>query len=248
MPVIEGLRYRSCSDVEGCLEGGTSASGAFQRIRERPVQLRVGDVVVFESTAAALAKTADFSSTADEHDPVFVNKMALLYSLDADGDPGNGIQLSAYAHAALTLPPGTQLDFTSDFATFRQDPVAVSVVASATLGDLGVVMPPLDPLQVQETIRQEMFRGYYAGGWDLQFDDASGTLAYTVHANGSVDAPNEPGAFAVTPTSASELLFRRVALTGRTINGHLYANGTGFGTWLDSGGASGRWSATRQAH
>lgn len=111
MPVIKGLRYRSCSQTEGCLEGATAESGAFLRVRERPVQLRIGDVVVFETTAAT----------------------------------------------------------------------------------------------------------------------------------------NELGAFSVTPTSAGELLFRRVTLTGRTINGHLYANGTGFGTWLDSGGASGRWSATRQA-
>lgn len=246
IPAIRGVQYRSCTASGECLSGETSAAGNYERIRDRPVDFRVGDVVLFSADALTRpTKTADFSATGDELDPVFLNKMALLYALDADGNPDNGIALSAHAHAAATLPPGTELDFTLAPEAFRQSPVLALVVTSATLADQGLALPPLDPARVQTTLRQVFFAGYYAGKWTLQFDNAT-SAAYTVHADATVDAPDKPAAFSVPQSSASEVLFQRVDPTGRTLNGRLRADGTGFGTWLDAGGGSGRWTATRQ--
>lgn len=245
MPVIQGMHYVSCPEVEPCLTGESSAEGEFKRVHERPVALGVGDLVVFETEAQALDETAVFSATGDERDPVFVNKMTLLYSLDADGDPRNGIQLSQYAHAALYGT--TEMDFSVDFETFRQDPVVTTAVALATLGDQELMLAPRNPVQVRESIRLAMFEGRYVGEWELSFDDNPANVrGYTVHADGTVDAPDEPGAFAVVPTSANELAFRRTVLNGRILNGELYADGTGSGVWLDTGGASGRWRAARR--
>ncbi len=103
---VEGLAYRTASQ-----QGMTNAKGEFS--------YQLGEEVIFSIGALSLPAVVgmpdispyDIFATGELYDPSVINLARLLQSLDVDGDPSNGIEISASAHDAITV---SSVDFSSE--------------------------------------------------------------------------------------------------------------------------------------
>lgn len=118
---VEGLTYQSGSNPPGT----TDANGTFIYTPGETLTFSVGGVVLGTlPDGAAVITPSDFGAAAE------INIARFLQTLDADGDPSNGIDLTA---AAIALE-GTVLDdavFVSDATTFE---IAIAPALEVALG------------------------------------------------------------------------------------------------------------------
>lgn len=114
---VEGLkfRYKAKGEVPAA-EGVTNAEGEFEYIPGHPIIFSVGNVDLPETIGKSLITPLDLVQTEDIHDPVVVNILRLLQSLDADGDASTGISLS---ESLDTFEPQEPVSFESE--TFEED-------------------------------------------------------------------------------------------------------------------------------
>ncbi|GLX78757.1 hypothetical protein tinsulaeT_20970 [Thalassotalea insulae] len=100
---VQGLNYATASG-----NGMTNAEGEFSYQANETVTFSIGDI----SFSAVLVKNVmtplDIVGTSDINHPEVVNILRLLQTLDFDGDPNNGIQITAAAHSAAQ---GMYIDF-----------------------------------------------------------------------------------------------------------------------------------------
>ena len=99
--VIEGLAYETSSG----LSGFTDQQGAFQYREGDSVTFKVGDVVIGTATPEDMAQSNIFLQDlanvdrSDLNNEYVENMGVFLQSLDADGNPNNGITISNGTHA-----------------------------------------------------------------------------------------------------------------------------------------------------
>jgi hypothetical protein len=124
---VKGLRYSAPSH-----SGETGANGEFQYAAGETVTFAIGNVVIGQATGAAqitpfdLAGIAPPTSSAGIEFGQFRNKAAneavnvavLLQTLDADGDPSNGIVIPDQIH---TLAAAAKINFRQSVSGFSQD-------------------------------------------------------------------------------------------------------------------------------
>jgi len=106
------------------LDGATNNQGQFNYLPGDLIAFKVGDVVLPPVVGRPVITILDFAATTDINNIVVVNIARFLQSLDVDGDPSNGITISAQAHTAAT---GQSLDFSN--ANF--DALANPIIAAA---------------------------------------------------------------------------------------------------------------------
>jgi len=116
---VHGLRYATSTQ-----SGTTDVDGGFDYQSGESVRFWIGDIPLPQVAAAPLMSPLDVFKTDDPFDFAVVNLARLLQSLDADGDPENGIDLTQM-NAALTR--GLEIDFRSQ--TFADD--VVNLVANS---------------------------------------------------------------------------------------------------------------------
>jgi len=126
---VEGVSYAS-----GNLSGETDALGRFQYASGAAVELSIGDIVLGSAQGAPLVTPLDLAAGAtDESHPTVTNLARFLLTLDADGDPANGIRISAAVRAAAA---GQSVDFEQAIAEFDSDPDVDAVLTALGRGPL----------------------------------------------------------------------------------------------------------------
>jgi hypothetical protein len=118
--------------------GVTNTAGEYEYLEGETVSFFIGDILLGTTVAGPVVTVINIVDGAtDATDPVVKNIIRLLVTLDADGDPSNGIDVSA-AQAAAT---GTHISVSSP--TFESDVAALIVAvkgAGATLVDENIAI------------------------------------------------------------------------------------------------------------
>lgn len=123
---VQGLAYSSPSHT-----GTTDAFGRFDYEEGEMVTFSLGSITLGSASTAKAIHVSDLFGDADANDIDTLNLARLLLTLDSDGDPDNGIQLSTEAVTeanSTNFPNG--IDFTSaSFATDVANYIALEGVA-----------------------------------------------------------------------------------------------------------------------
>ncbi len=104
-PAIEGLRFEAVT-----VSGETDTQGRFTQPENETVRFYIGDLDLGDSANPEPLSVFTLSDTAYLTQPALINRARLLYSLDIDDDPTNGIQIHEDAH---TMAQGVSVDFSS---------------------------------------------------------------------------------------------------------------------------------------
>lgn len=108
---VSGVKYETASQ-----SGMTDTQGQYSYLLGETVTFSIGDIVFPSTKAASVVTPLDMVGKTDLTDTSVINILRLLQSLDVDGDPANGIEISATAQSAAT---GLTVDFES--STFDTD-------------------------------------------------------------------------------------------------------------------------------
>ena len=207
---VGGLHFTS-----GSTSGTTAADGSFTYEVGQPVTFTLGGITFGTVNGKGIVTPVDLVPTANpvvpESDPKVLRIAQLLLTVDADGDPSNGISVPAAVQAAAA---GKTFDFTS----------SEGALATFLSGSLGVSTPLVTAAVAQAHLRASIL-GLYVGTWSGTYGSGSttlGTWTLTISANGVmsgsfVDNADGPG----------------------TLNGTLYANSTFLLGTSNSGSATG---------
>ena len=140
--VVQGVRYDAGSGVTGV----TDANGVFDYVEGQSVSFYLGNILL--GTASPIDKPAGLTRVladkivtplelvgvnANLDDPQVLNRVRLLLTLDADGDPNNGIQIASSVVTALQST--SSLDFGTAF-----DPTTILQTASNASGQSMVLV------------------------------------------------------------------------------------------------------------
>lgn len=108
------------------LNGSTNSSGEYTYLPGETVTFFIGDLEFPGVTAANVITPLELAGSDDVTNPVVVNIIRLLQTLDQDGNPDNGIQITDAAKAVAT-----QVDFTLDEAAFAASEAVTTLISSA---------------------------------------------------------------------------------------------------------------------
>ncbi len=109
---VEGLQFRLGDELRLTDEDGT-----FQYPEGERVQFFIGDIELGSAVGAAILTPLDLVPGAvDETDPVVINLIRFLQTLDDDGDPANGITI---ASAVRDLSQGRTVNFSQNIDQFE---------------------------------------------------------------------------------------------------------------------------------
>lgn len=170
---VAGLAYSS-----GSLSGTTGAEGSFLYEQGATITFKVGDIVVGTANGQAVMTPVSLVPGAvDENDPTVTNIVQFLLTIDDDGDPANGIQITPAISTAAT---GQSLDFTlNDFDT---NPNVLNVIALLTSGTSTLVSELVAQTHLNDTLLSIM-AGIYNGTFS---GDIFGTWTIVVNTDGTI--------------------------------------------------------------
>jgi hypothetical protein len=119
-PVIN-VGYRTATQT-----GNTNSLGQYTYLDGETVTFFIGDLEFPPTPAASVITPLELADSTVVTNPVVVNIIRLLQTLDKDGNPDNGIQITEEAKGAAT-----QVDFTLDEAAFESDQAVTTLISSA---------------------------------------------------------------------------------------------------------------------
>ena len=119
---VAGINYRTASG-----SGKTNASGEFLFFSGETVTFSIGKIDLPPVTANTTITPLNLANTTDVNHQVVSNLLVLLQSLDTDGNPSNGIQISSTAHTAAT----STVDFNVTPTTFRTNAVVTNLISNS---------------------------------------------------------------------------------------------------------------------
>ncbi|MEZ5726688.1 MAG: Ig-like domain-containing protein [Burkholderiaceae bacterium] len=122
---VAGIGYRTATQ-----SGVTDANGSFRYLPGETVTFFVGDIALPPIAAKGTITPFDLANSTDSYHPIALNVASFLQSLDADGDPSNGIAIPAGAAALAT----GGVDFNVPPATFAQNVNLIALVRDANPG------------------------------------------------------------------------------------------------------------------
>ncbi len=93
--------------------GVTNSSGQYEYIPGETVTFSIGDLKFPVTRAQSTVTPIDIANAQDASDATVLNMIRLLQTLDADGNPANGITITDAAKAAATQVDFTSLEFES---------------------------------------------------------------------------------------------------------------------------------------
>lgn len=128
---VQGLHYRTPTQ-----QGDTNANGEFTYLQGETVTFSVGYIKLPAALARPVMTPLDLAVTTNPADQRLVNMLVLLQSLDADGNPANGIAIPPGASALA--PSGINLDVSP--AMFRAGAALNAFIASAVLSTRTLVL------------------------------------------------------------------------------------------------------------
>ena len=120
-------------------EGVTNAQGEYEYVSGETVTFFIGDLEFPPVTAAGVVTPLNIADTQDTSDPVVVNMIRLLQTLDKNGNPDDGIEI-----AELAKQNATQVDFTLDAAAFEASNAVDSLVNNGGQDSGGISLISID--------------------------------------------------------------------------------------------------------
>ena len=108
---VTGLAYRTET-----LNGRTNLAGEFRYEDDESVIFSIGDTEFPSTNAQPIVTPLNVANTSNTEDTLVVNILRLLQTLDADGDPSNGIEITQTAHEAAE---GVELDLNAEDFAFQ---------------------------------------------------------------------------------------------------------------------------------
>ena len=146
--VVVGLHYETPT-----FSGTTNNAGEYDFLPGETVTFSIGGVVLGSTTAGPVVTPLSLVSGATgPTDPVVTNIVRFLLTLDEDGDPDNGITISAAVTAAAA---GLSLDFTT--VDLAADTGVIALLAALS--------PP--PTLVSSAVAQAHFTEILATTWGI---------------------------------------------------------------------------------
>ena len=250
---VQGLSFTS-----GTLTGRTDANGRFDYRTGETVTFTLGRTTLGSVRGGDVVTPLTLFSVSDETDQRVVNLARLLQSLDADGNPENGIVLDEAVHAAADL--FGPINFNQSTAAFALDPNVLSLVRQAR----GAAATLVTTERALGHLRDATFRYRYPGIWRMTFSDGTGEFAIdndgrargsavyqgkTYALMGYVAGNGGVALYASDPTDPVMLRYAQTIFTAARFEGKLVDAGTARGTWAvqrESGvSPAGEWSAVR---
>lgn len=235
---VEGLNFSSGSQA-----GTTGVDGSFTYEVGQPVTFSLGGITLGTVAGKGIVTPVDLvpsaSATAPESDPTVVKIVQFLLTLDADGDPSNGITIPSVVRAAAVGKTFTFAGATD---------ASLSAFLSGSLG----VGAPLVSASVAQAHARDSILALYVGTWSGTYaagGSPQGTWTLSIDAAGGMTgtfSDNASGSGTLTGTMRANSTFTLTASSGDTIVGTVDpAAGTFAGTATRVGGGSGTFTGTR---
>lgn len=149
---IGGVEYLTSSGYAGL----TDAEGQYNYNPGETVEFRVGGISLGTVPATATVTPLELAGDGPDAQNKVLNLLVLLQSLDADGDPSNGITIS---EAARTAAASASIDLAADPEIFAGSSTLTTLLANA-----GVDSTPV-PADVAMSHFRTQFLSQLAGGW-----------------------------------------------------------------------------------
>lgn len=112
---VEGIRY-----ITDTQDGFTDSTGRFHYVEGETITFQIGDVTMGSAVALGLMTPVHLvEGAADETHPVVTNMARFMQSLDADGNPDNGITITPEIRNEVT---GRLIDFDLGLMDFENHP------------------------------------------------------------------------------------------------------------------------------
>ena len=111
---VAGVTYTTSSG----LSGTTNSSGQFSYVVGDTASFSIGDVSLGSVTASSVLTPVEVMGASGTADQQVINLARLLQTLDSDGDPSNGIEITTSTSNSLK---GKSLDFDVAVDTFTND-------------------------------------------------------------------------------------------------------------------------------
>ena len=176
-PVINiGYRTESLEDV-------TSSSGEFKYLVGETVTFFIGDLELPPVAASNVITPLDIAGSQDTSNPMVVNIIRLLQSLDVDDDPDDGITISENIKGLSTLI--TAAEFALPVADFAALPAVSNLVANS-----GPVFTLVSESDAIEHFEESLVANNIIEDPALAFtaEELTGITAYTIF-NNEPDCP-----------------------------------------------------------
>ena len=246
---IQGLRY-----VSGTVSGYTDSNGNFQYAKGQTVSFYVGDILIGQANGQAVLTPVNLVSGAtDQTDPTVSNISQFLQSLDDDGNPANGINITSQES---TLAAGASVNFNQSIASFASDGNVQTIVSTLTAvtaaGARSLVSSSTAQTNLQITLLNLL-----SGNWTGTYSgDDTGTWSVTIDTAGAITGTGNSqtyGAFNISGsvTSNGSANFTSGSASGAQVSASYAGNfdsgaGTASGSWTSGNSLTGTWSGTKK--
>jgi len=231
---VAGLRY-----VSGAIKGFTTANGRFNYTPGIAIQFYVGDILLGETVGDPLITPVDlrpgpvnFGPDVQKKLDAVTNIARFLQTVDNDGDPNNGQQISGNVNQAAA---GKSINFDQtplDFDADANVQIVVSELTAPTSAGARSLVAASDALN---RMSQNIW-SHYSGGYSGTYNGPdSGTFSVAFGANGSIlgsGMSSQNGSFNIGGNVYIDgSFFMTAAQTGMTFNGVISPTKRIFGTW-----------------
>jgi len=239
---VNGISYNTATQ-----SGKTNAKGEFSYLSGENVTFAIGRIQLPAVAAKATVTPLDIAKTTDVNNQIVSNILVLLQSLDEDGNPANGITISATALAQAI----TNINFDVSPAAFAAHADVAKLVANSGSVNKTLVSAANAIAHFQgTTVPTVPVTAGFAGTYQCSFSGTdSGTFKFVMSTStgtaSSCSGTGVYGAFLCTgQISSTGLVTTAFSTTGATATGQASATGA-TGTWANTGPQGGNFSCTR---
>ncbi len=129
--IVSGVSY-----VTETRSGFTNAKGEYDYVPGETVTFSIGGIVLGSSSAGPVVTPLSLVGTSDVTNPVAINIVRLLMSLDTDGNPNNGIQITEKTRNSAT---DAVIDFNLPLADFDKTGAVTRLISAAETSNVVLV-------------------------------------------------------------------------------------------------------------
>lgn len=160
--VIDSAVVNLNYDGPGPLDGATNSFGQFNYQPGELITFKIGDIALPAVSGQPVITLFNFAGSNDINNTTLVNIARFLQSLDSDGNPDNGITISAQAHTAAT---GHSLDFSSPSFDATANPIIAATFSAGGTPNNSLISGSTAIAHVQSTIDNLPKQAPIAGAW-----------------------------------------------------------------------------------
>lgn len=163
---VEGVQF-----ISGRTAGTTTASGVYSFESGQQIAFSVGSIVLGSATPTRLLSPLHMAGTTDITDPLATNIARFLQTIDNDGNPANGIKITAAVREAAV---GKSVNFVQPIVDFESDPNVLSVINTLTTATQAGPRELVDAVSAQSHLEagiRSAFVGQYSGKYCIDTED-----------------------------------------------------------------------------